>query len=799
MLKNNLLIAWRSLTKNKVYSIINSLGLAVGISAFLLISLYVRHEFGYEAHLDNKDNIYRIQLNRYDKGELSTQWAAGCAGIGPALLADFPEVEAYVKLHGENAIIQFDDEIFKEERTYYATSAFFEMFSFKLLQGVDSLVLKDPYTAVLSESTAKRFFGDEDPVGKTIKVNGRTEYGITGVYEDIPEQSHMEADILYSFETYVNLTNERARDAWDWDGFYTYIELKAGTDAKEFETKLPEYVQTKWGEAMAQYDTNMEFLLQPIDNIHLYSDLMYEFKANGDGKATYFLLIIAVFILFIAWVNYVNLSTAKSMERAREVGIRKVMGSAKAQLTRQFLVESFVLNLIGIVLALIIVVAVLPTFNQLSGITIRLSVADELLWMTIAALFVIGGFVSGIYPALVLSGFKPASVLKGKLAGSAGGSSLRKGLVVFQFIASLVLMVGTAAVFEQLRFMQNQELGVNIEQTMIVKGPNVTDSLYNDKFNAFKHAVNGLAPVKSVTSSTSVPGRLPGWNAGGIRLLEQQDTDAKQYRIIGVDGDFVEAYNLEMAAGRMFDKERTNERSVVLFNESAVVHLGLSINDVLEREIYFWGDTFKIVGVLKDYHQESLKKSFEPLIFRYYPSVTGFYSVKVQTGNLPETIDNIEQEWDLAFAGNPFEYFFLDDYFNEQYKAEMRFGKVFGLFAGLAIFIACLGLFGLASYMTKYRTKEIGIRKALGASVSNIWLLLSRDFSSLVIVATVLAVPISWYIIHLWLQDFAYRITISWWLFALPALMLMFIALFSVSFQTTKSALSNPVDALRDE
>ena len=799
MLKNNLKIAWRSLTKNQAYSIINSLGLAVGIAAFLLISLYVRHEFGYEAHLDNKENIYRVQLNRYDKGELSTQWAGGCAGIGPALLEDFQEVEAYTKLHGENAIIQFEDEVFKEERSYYATSAFFEVFSIELLQGVDSLVLKEPNTAVLSESTAQKYFGNEDPIGKTIEVNGRTEYSVTGVFSDIPDQSHMAADILYSFETYVNLTNERARTAWDWDGFYTYIQLKPGTNPKDFESKLPNFVDQKWGEAMAQYDTDMEFLLQPISDIHLYSDLMYEFKSNGNGKTTYFLLIIAVFILIIAWVNYINLSTAKSMERAREVGIRKVMGSAKRQLTRQFLVESFLLNLIGVVLAIFIVLLAKPAFKNLSGINIQISAMDGYLWTTLVAILIIGGFISGIYPALVLAGFKPAFVLKGRLSSTAGGASLRKGLVVFQFIASLVLMVGTATVFQQLRFMQNQDLGVDIKQTLIINGPNVVDSLYNDKFNAFKHAVVGLAPIHSVSSSTSIPGRQPGWNAGGIRLLNQIDTDAKQYRIIGVDGDFVESYGLDMLTGRSFDKERTNEHSVVLFNESAVDHLGLTPEDVLEREIFFWGDTFKIVGVLKDYHQESLKKTFEPLIFRYFPSVTGYYSIKLHTENLTKTIEIIEEEWKLAFAGNPFEYFFLDDHFNEQYKAELQFGKVFGLFAGLAIFIACLGLFGLASYMTKYRTKEIGIRKVLGASVSNIWLLLSRDFSTLVGIAIIIAVPVSWYIIRLWLQDFATRINISWWLFALPALILMLISLFSVSFQTTKSALSNPVDALRDE
>jgi len=799
MLKNNLKTAWRSLIKNKTYSIINALGLAVGIAAFLLISLYARYELNYDAFHENKENIYRVPLKRYDNGELSTQWANGAAGIGPALKENFPEVDKYVKLHGDNAVIQYGEKVFKEERAYFATKSFFEVFSIKLIQGIDSLVLKEPYSVVFSESTAKKYFGDMDPVGETIRHNGELEFTITGVYEDIPEQSHMEADILYSFVTYVDLTSERAIDAWSWDGFYTYITLHPGTDPLEFEAKLPEFVIQRWGEEMLQYNHSMEFLVQPITDIHLYSDYMYEMKSNGDGKATYFLLIIGVFIIIIAWVNYINLSTAKSMERAKEVGIRKVMGSLRHQLARQFLVESFLLNFFAILLAMIIVVSILPYFNQLSGLALILPIADGFLWLLIAVIFIFGGFLSGIYPALVLSGFSPGDVLKGNLGGSSGGASVRKSLVVFQFIASLVLMVGTLAVFQQLRFMKNQELGIKIEQTLIVNGPNVTDSLYYDHFNTFKHSVGSYSGISSVTSSTSIPGSQPGWNAGGIRLLEQTDAEAKQYRIVGIDGDFIDAYGLEMVVGRKFDSDRSNEEGKVLFNESAIELLDLELEEALNREIFFWGDTFEIVGVLKNYHQESLKKSFEPLIFRYFPSANGFYSIKVQTKNIGEAIEFAENEWQAIFPGNPFEYFFLDDHFDKQYNAELKFGKVFGLFAILAIFIACLGLFGLASYMTKHRTKEIGIRKVLGASVPSILRLLSKDFSRLIVIASVFGIPISWYFIYLWLQDFANKINISWVLFVFPALALLLITLTTVSFQTVKSALINPVDCLRDE
>jgi len=800
MLKNNLVIAWRSLTKNKVYSLINILGLAVGMAAFLLIALYVRHELNYDKFHENKDNIYRVQQDRYNKGELTTQWAAGNAGIGPDLKANFPEVEKFVKMRASSAVVRYGDNLFKEDHTYYATTSFFEVFSVKLIEGVDSLVLKKPYTMAMSESMAAKYFADENPIGKSLRHNGVRDYLITGIFEDIPAQSHLQADMLYSFETYVDLTDEDARTDWNWDGFYTYITLVPGSDPKELEAKLPKWIDEYQGEDLAKYDAEIKFNLQPVESIHLYSNYMMEFKANGNGKATYFLLVIAFFIILIAWVNYVNLSTARSMERAKEVGIRKVMGSMRHQLAYQFLVESFMLNFLALVLGLLIMVIVLPYFNQLSGIAIALSIANSFIWGTSILLLLVGGLSSGIYPALVLSGFKPVTVLKGKLSGSSAGAGLRKGLVIFQFMASLVLMVGTLAVFEQLRFMRSQDLGVNIDQTLVLTGPNITDSLYNDKFNTFKQTLSAYPRILSFATSTSVPGNQPDWSAGGIRLVEETPAESNQYRVIGFDGDFIDAFGLELIAGRKFDQERSNERTKVLFNESAVKLLGFAtVEEVLQKDLYFWGDTFEIVGVLKDYHQESIKKSFEPLVFRYNPNAGNFYSIKVQSDHIPETIELVREEWQAAFPGNPFDYFFLDDHYNKQYKADLQFGQVFSLFAALAIFIACLGLFGLASYMTMQRTKEIGVRKVLGASISSILLLLSKDFSKFIITSIILAIPISWYLIDSWLQGFATKINISWWLFAVPALTLMVIALGTISFQTVKSALTNPVDSLRDE
>ncbi len=799
MLKNYLKTSWRALSKNKAFTVINILGLTIGMVAFMLISLYVQNEYNYDQFHTQKDNIYRLKQNRYNKGELTTEWAAGCTGVGPALADNFPEVKEFVRMTKSSALIAYEDKVFKEDHAYYTNSAFFKVFSIPIISG-DTSVLSKAYNMMISASTAKKYFGEEDPVGKTIRHNGVRDYHIAGVYKDIPVNSHISADMLFSFETFVDLSGEESRTTWDWDGFYTYLLLEEGTDYKDFEAKIPEFVQQQIGEDLAQYNGDIRFLLQPLTSIHLTSDYMMEFKPNGNGEATSFLFIVALFIIFIAWVNYVNLSTAKSIERAREVGVRKVMGSLKSQLVRQFLVESFLVNFIAITIAILVVYMTLPAFSHLSGRALVLDFTNQPFWMMTLGLFIIGSLLSGAYPAFVLSGFAPVSILSGKLSTSTKGSLLRKSLVTFQFVASLVLIVGTYVVYNQLSYMRSQDIGVDITQTLVVRGPGAVDSLYSNQLNVFKEQLKQQADIVEVTASTAVPGGQPDWNAGGIRLLSQTDTDANQYRVIGMDAGFISSYGLDLLDGRIFDEGRSTEEESVIFNESAVKLIGFkNVEEALNQQIYFWGDTFNIVGVVKNYHQESLKKSFEPLIFRYIPNAQNYYSVKVQSSDLPFTIDKIEKEYKESFAGNPFDFFFLDDHFDQQYKAEMQFGKVFGVFASLAILIACLGLFGLTSYMTVLRTKEIGVRKVLGASLLSVMTLLSKDFAKLMLVAIVVAIPIAWYVMKNWLTGFAYHIDLAWWVFAVPSILLMLILLITVSIQTVKAGLSNPVDALKHE
>ncbi|MEQ8472661.1 MAG: ABC transporter permease [Marinoscillum sp.] len=802
MWKNFFTITLRNLSKHKVYSIINILGLAIGLSAGFMILQYVYYETTYDQSFDNKENIYRVQLNRYNNGELSTQWAAGCAGAGLHMKEDFPEVEEFVNLHQSGAMVSRNKNYFQPEFAFYAGETFFKVFSIPLISGDRETALSEPYTVALSESMAEKLFGDEDPMGKNVKLNDEDNFMVTAVYQDFPEKSHMKFDLLYSFDTYVIYTSEDARTRWQWDGFLNYVALKDGTNPKVLEAKFPDWIEQREGEELATYNAGMEFLLQPLTEIHLTSHYRGEIKQTGDKTSTYFLLIIGMFVLVIAWINYINLTTARSINRAKEVGIRKVMGSFKSQLVHQFLFESSFINFLALSGAALLVIILFPYFNDFIGRPSSYSWPDaSWFWFGLGTLFLAGIALSGLYPAVVLANFKPVTVLKGKFSGSAKGNLMRKGLVVFQFLASIILITGTYIVYDQLSFLQNQDLGFKTQQTLVIKTPSYgSDSLRLIREVAFKNYVNGESFVEGLSNSTSVPGRTPDWNAGGLRLITQTETEANQYRVIGMDENFIDFYGLKVIAGRGFDASYGNETFNILLNESAVKRVGFSNpEDVLNKDFLFWGDTFKIVGIVKDYRQESPKADYDALVFRYYESPNGLYSVNINSTNVRSSVDQIEQHWQSAFGDKPLDYFFLDDFYNEQYQGELKFGSIFSIFSGLAILVACLGLFGLASYMTSLRTKEVGVRKVLGASFPTLLLLLTGDFMKLVGIAILISVPLSWWIMDNWLQNFANRISLSPISFILPGLVLILIALATVSYHTYHTANLNPATTLKDE
>lgn len=802
MWHNFFTITLRNLRKHKAYSFINVIGLAIGMAAGFMILQYVHYETSYDQVFENKENIYRVQTNRFNNGELTTQWAAGCAGVGLHMKEDFPEVEDFVVMHQSAAMISRDKNYFQPKFAYYADESFFNIFSIPVLKGNRETALNEVFTVALSESMAKKLFGDDDPIGKNVKLNDSDNFMVTAIFQDFPEKSHMKFDILYSFETYVHYRGEEARTAWQWDGFLNYVVLRDGTDPKVLEAKFPDWILQREGEDMAQYNAAMEFVLQPLTQIHLISDYRSEIKPTGDKTATYFLLIIGMFVLVIAWINYINLTTARSINRAKEVGIRKVMGSLKSQLVHQFLFESSFINLIALALAFIFVLTAFPYFNDFIGRASSYTWPDvNWFWLGLGILFLGGIILSGFYPAAVLANFKPVTVLKGKFSGSSKGNLMRKGLVVFQFLASIILITGTYIVYKQLQYLQNQDLGFTTEQTLVIETPSFSrDSVRQVRESVFKNALVGESFVSGVTNSTEVPGRNPNWNAGGLRLLSQTEAESNQYRVIGMDKNFIDFYDLEVVAGRKFDDSYGNEPNSLLLNEAAVNLVGLnSAEEALDKDFYFWGDTFKIVGVLKNYRQESPKAEYDPLVFRYFSSPNGLYSVGINSQNVRASVDQIEAHWRTAFGDKPMEYFFLDDFYNEQYKGELRFGSIFSLFSALAILVACLGLFGLASYMTNLRTKEVGVRKVLGASFTRLLLLLTGDFLKLVGIAILISIPISYYLMNNWLDNFANRIFLSPLLFIIPAVVLIIIAIGTVGYHTFYTANLNPAKTLKDE
>ena len=794
MLRNYLKITWRNLTRNKLFFSINSLGLAVGMAACLLILLYVAYERSYDTFHPDAGRIYRVELDSYQNGKLAFKSATSYPAIAPTLKKDYPEVEQTARLFDANSsVVSYQNQRFREDNYYFADSSVFNVFHLPFVKGNPATALRGPGGVVISETTARKYFGTADPMGKTLKLD-RDAYQVRGVFRDYPKNSHLELDLLFSY-----FTHRDAQTNWGWYDFFTYVKLRPGTDPQRFEAKMRDLVMRYNGKDRGVGNKD-ELLLQPLRDIHLTSHLNQEAEVNGNGGAVTVLALIAFFILAIAWINYINLATARAVDRAKEVGIRKAIGAERGQLVRQFLFESLLLNLFAGVLALFLVWVSLPAFNDLTGRLLSLDFwLRNTLWLPTLGVFLVGTLLSGLYPAFVLSGFRPVAVLKGKVLNASGGLSLRQTLIVVQFAASIVLIVGTLTVYRQLRYMQDQNLGFDPNQTLVLRGAGIRDSTYEAKANSFKQELIRAGLAEKATASAYVPGIEILWTNGWKRLDRAEAPYNTLYNT-SIDYDFLDTYSIKLAAGRNFSRQFGTDRKGVLLNETAVKLLGFnSPEDALNKQLQS-GDTLRVVGVVKDYHQQGLRTGHWPMIIRLIPDNASFFSLKLKTSDdLEAKLSGIKTRYDQFFPGNSFDYFFLDTFFNEQYKAERQFGKVCGIFAGLAIFIACLGLFALATFMAEQRTKEIGIRKVLGASVPGLVGLLSKDFLKLVVIAIAVATPLAWYAMNRWLADFAYRTDVPWWSFVMAGLLAVGIALLTVSFQAVKAALMNPVESLRSE
>jgi putative ABC transport system permease protein len=795
--------------KHRTFTMLNVVGLSLGLVASLLILQYVKYERSFDKFHRRSEDIYRVQYNFWQNGKLRFECAAAVPAVGPALTNNFPEVERFTRMFPVDGVMSYAGPnglvAHRETKMQVTDTSVFKVFDWKILRGTPNQLLKGPGKVVISEKAAKKYFGEEDPLGKTMTWNGDRRYEVTGVFQNIPVNSHIKFDFLLSYETLyqpnVPPTENQAETGWGWYDFNTYVVLKPGTDVDVLQAKWDDFVFKTRNEDWNKRNNKQAFILQPISDIHLYANLLQESEPDerGDGDSVYALTFIALFILIIAWVNYINLATAKSFDRANEVGVRKAMGAQASQLRGQFLAESLLVNLFASVIAILAVRLLWPLFAGLSGRPIPVSyMLESDFWILLTSLFAGGTLLSGFYPAMVLASFKPVSVLKGKVMTTSQGSLMRKSLVIFQFSASVMLIVGSIVVFQQLDFMRSQKLGIDINQTLIVKGPGVTDSTFLQKAESFKAEVLRIAGVKSITGATNVPGDEIFWAGGLRRLVGGPEGNVMAYTV-GIDHEYISAFGLQLVAGRGYDLQHPNEGRNIILNRAMVETLDFASPEEALGQRVIQGDTLQIIGVLENYHQMSLKESVVPLVFWYTPTFARFFAIKTGNANHQQVLSAIEEPWNQFFPGNPIDYFYLDQFFNRQYESDRQFGNIFTLFTGLAIFIACLGLFGLASFLTTQRTKEIGIRKVLGSSVGNIVLLLSRGFIQLVLIANLIAWPLAWYAMDNWLQGFPYRISLNPVWFIIAGAGVVLIAFLSVGFQTLKAALLNPAKTLKYE
>ncbi|GAB3180016.1 ABC transporter permease [Telluribacter humicola] len=807
MIHNYLKVALRNLIKHRYISLIMVGGLAASMAAFLLITRYVFYELSYDAFHQNADNIYRIRLDDYKNGVLTNSSAISYYAEAPAIKEAFPEVQDFVRLHEANGMISYQSgagEVvsYHEKRAFYTDSSFFNVFSFSLIKGSADRVLRRPESVVISESMAQKYFGREDPIGKTLTLNSNWKggtYVVEGVFTDFPPNSHFHFDFLFSIQNL--LTNQQfANGGWYWTNFYTYLLLTPGTSAESLENRLPGLIEKHIGNMLRKYKVEQRFILQPLRDIHLYSRMPSEIESNGKIETVYILVLVALLILSIGWLNYINLTTALGIERTKEVGIRKALGSGKQQLVRQFLFESFVVNVSSLFFAAILFVLILAVFDGWIHTPIGYTLFQQpVFWVVALVIFGLGFFLSGFYPAFILSSYKPIVVLKGRISRQVGGELLRKGLVVFQFTASVVLIIATIVINQQLNFMQNQDLGMNIEQKLVVKAPKVLRSeSFTNELALFKERVGGNAGVRNITASSEIPGQEIFWTQE-LKRFQDTGADFKLCSVLAVDEDFISAYEIKVLAGRNFHDNLLLDDGAVIINQTALRAFGFPTPESAINQKIGDINPKRIVGVVQDFHQQSLKMVNSPILFYHIPWNSEYLTITLQGNTLRSTIPAIEATFQEVYPGNAFEYFFLDDHFQQQYESEERLAKLFSWFSLLAVGIACLGLLGLAMYTAKNRTKEIGVRKVLGASIGSIVVLLSKDFLRPVGLAVVLASCLAWYAMDRWLQDFANRIELAWWVFALAGALAVGIALITVSFHSIRAAMMNPVKNLRSE
>ena len=787
MIKNYLKIAWRNLLHNKTFSLINILGLALGMTCSLLIMLWVQNELHMDKFHQNGKQLYRVMENQFYSGDVST-FDATPGILAENIVKDIPDIQMASQLLWEEDRLFTVGNTFDKEKGRYAQKDFLKMFSFKLAKGDPATALARPDAVVISKKLADKYFKGDNPIGKLIKIENKDNVIVTGVLEEIPDLSSVKFDFLMSWEQWIK-KNDWAKE-WGNNGPGCYVLLAPNTSVDKVNAKIKGYIKTK------DKQSNVDLFLQNYGESYLYSD-WHNGKQNG-GRIEYVKIfsIVAIIILLIACINFMNLATARSLRRAREIGVRKVVGAGKRQLIGQFIGESVFVSFIAMLLSLLVVALLLPSFNSLTGKHLAIDFTDSSFLAIILSLTAITGIVSGSYPALFMSSLRPIVVLKGLLKFKPGATYFRKGLVVFQFALSIMLILGMIVIYRQIDYIHNKNLGFAKENLLYMP----LEGELQKTFSTFKEVLQKQPGIQSVSSSQSDPLQV-GSSTSGVRWPGKDTTKLILFSSNPITFDYIKTMGIQLFAGQDFSPDFSLDTMNYLINEAAARKIGYK--DPVGKELTMWGDKGTIIGLMKDYHHNSLHVPIEPLILRLFKRSWGSYwgnvMIRTQQGRTQQAIASMERVFKQFNPGYPFKYYFTDEEIAKNYKAEYTVSKLSKYFAFLAIFISCLGLFGLVMFTTEQRTKEIGIRKVLGASIPGIVQMLSKDFLVLVLIAAIIAFPVAWWAMHNWLLDFAYRVNIGWWVFVAAGVAAVIIALITISFQSIKAAIANPVKSLRSE
>jgi len=794
MFKNYLTVALRNLRGNKAYALINISGLTMGMACSILILLYVRDEMSYDRFHQDSDRIYRVVQEQRFGGNVQ-QVAVVAAPIAPALVSDYPEVESSVRLRSRHEMLNYGPRRFPDEHVVFADVDFFQLFSFQLLQGDPVTALREPNSIVLTQNLAVKYFGGEEPLGKVIQMNRRNDFIVTGVVRNPPPNSHFQFDALASFSTFSTQQGNRWLTSWGTNLLSTYIRLKKETSAKNFDAKLVDFIVRHRG---ADDSVHISYYLQPLTDIHFQTHFVADSSEVTDKNYIYIFSVIALFVLLIACINYVNLATGRSVKRMREVGVRKVLGAFRFQLARQFLSESVLLAFLALGCAVLVLEVVLPTFNELNGTQLCLDYRQNfVVFVGLFLMMMLVGVLAGAYPAFYLSGFHPALALKGNLkSGAIASVRLRKLLVIAQFAIAVVLIAGTIVVFRQVNYVKTKHLGYDKEHLV---GITIRDKALWGKPEEIKSAFLQNTQVIKATATSDF--MTDFFSQSGIR--RESDPEGKDWLIsrLFVDADFIRTMDMRLIAGRDFSNLLASDSTqAFIMNQTATRRFGWTQpGEALNQQVISNGRRGPVIGVVENFHFASLREEIEPLVLLDDPKETSALTLRMRTQDVSRTLRELEKTWVRLSPGWPFEYAFLDSQLDALYKEDLRVGQIVGLFSAIAIAISCLGLLGLSVFSIEQRTKEISVRKVLGATVTNVTTLLSKDFVKLVLFANVIAWPVAWVAMNRWLQNFAYRIEISWWVFALAGGLALLVALLTVSTQAVRAALASPLESLRYE